>query len=159
MESLKRILFKPLALAAFSTLLLGASCHHAPPSSDLPVVPLEMDGHKVWVEVANRMATRTSGLMFRREMAPDNGMLFVFPDIDQRYFWMKNTLIPLSIAFIDEKGTILNILEMPPETEQTFPSKGPAKFALEMNTGWFAKAGIKEGDKVDGILTAPKAGD
>lgn len=159
MERFKRILFKSLVLAAFSPLLLGAACHHGPPSSDLPVVQLEMDGHKVWVEVANHMATRTTGLMFRRQMDPDNGMLFVFPDIDQRYFWMKNTLIPLSIAFIDEKGTILNILEMPPETEQTFPSKGPAKFALEMNAGWFTKAGVKEGEKVGGILAAPKAED
>lgn len=159
MGKVKRPLFKSLAFAAFLPLLLGASCHHGPPSSDLPVVQLEMDGHRVWVEVANHIATRTTGLMFRREMGPDNGMLFVFPDIDQRYFWMKNTLIPLSIAFIDEKGTILNVLEMPPQTEQTFPSKGPAKFALEMNAGWFTKAGVKAGDKVEGALEAPKAED
>ena len=159
MTDLRRISFKPLALAVFSLFLLGASCHHGPPQSDLPVVQLDMDGHKAWVEVANHMATRTSGLMFRREMDQDNGMLFVFPDTDQRYFWMKNTLIPLSIAFIDDKGNILNTLEMPPQTEQTFPSQGPAKFALEMNAGWFTKAGVKAGDKVDGVLAAPKAED
>ena len=94
--------------------------------------------------------------MFRQHMDSDNGMLFVFDDTAERYFWMKNTVIPLSIAFMDEKGIILNILEMPPETEQTFPSAGPAKYALEMNTGWFSQNGLKVGDLVDGALAAPK---
>jgi uncharacterized membrane protein (UPF0127 family) len=93
--------------------------------------------------------------MYRRELAEDNGMLFIFPDSARRAFWMKNTLIPLSIAFIDEKGVIENILEMPPETEQNFLSKGPAKFVLEMNSGWFVKRGVKPGDLVPDVLKAP----
>jgi uncharacterized membrane protein (UPF0127 family) len=147
--------FKVSALG-FALFLSGFSCHSTL-KSDLPVVPLKISGHEILVEVANRVATRDSGLMFRQEMGGDNGMLFVFPDTDQRYFWMKNTVIPLSIAYMDEKGAILNILEMPPETEKSFPSNGPARFALEMNKGWFAKQGIKPGDVVEGVLNAPKA--
>jgi uncharacterized membrane protein (UPF0127 family) len=135
--------------------LFGFSCRPTL-KSDLPVVPLKLGGHEIWVEVANRDATREAGLMFRHEMAWNNGMLFVFEESAQRYFWMKNTLIPLSIAFMDEKGTILNILEMPPQTEQTFPSSGPARFALEMNAGWFTKMGLKTGDVAEGVLDAPK---
>jgi uncharacterized membrane protein (UPF0127 family) len=141
----------------FGTIILfGFSCHHVL-KSDLPTVSLKLGGHEIFVEVANQEATRETGLMFRHEMDWDNGMLFVFDDSAQRYFWMKNTLIPLSIAFIDEKGIILNILEMPPQTEQTFPSYGPAKFALEMNAGWFTKNKLKAGDLVDRVLMAPKA--
>ncbi len=148
--------FPVFLLIACAFLLQGFSCE-SKPKSDLPIIPLKVDGHNIWAEVANREATRSSGLMFRREMAWDDGMLFVFPDSDQRYFWMKNTLIPLSIAFMDNQGMILNILEMPPQTEQTFPSAGPARFALEMNAGWFTKEGVKPGDVVEGVLEAPKA--
>jgi uncharacterized protein len=143
----------------FATItLFGFSCNHVI-KSDLPTTSLKLGKHEIFVEVANQEATRETGLMFRHEMDWDNGMLFVFDDSAQRYFWMKNTLIPLSIAFIDDKGTILNILEMPPQTEQTFPSYGPAKFALEMNAGWFTKNGLKAGDVVEGVLTAPKPTD
>lgn len=144
-------------LLASSLFVLGGSSCHPKPKSDLPVVSLKIDGHEIWVEVANKDATRSSGLMFRQRMEWNSGMLFVFPDSAQRYFWMKNTMIPLSIAFMDEKGVILNVLEMPPQTEQTFPSNGPARFALEMNAGWFSKEGVKAGDVVEGVLTAPQA--
>lgn len=86
-----------------------------------------------------------AGLMFRKDLGSDVGMLFVFSDSQQRAFWMKNTLIPLSIAYMNEKGAVENILEMPPQTEQSFMSAGPAKFALEMNAGWFSKHGVKPG--------------
>ncbi len=136
--------------------LFGFSCRHVL-KSDLPVSSLKLNGHEIFVEVANQEATRETGLMFRQRMDWDNGMLFVFDDTAQRYFWMKNTVIPLSIAFMDEKGVVLNTLEMPPQTEQTFPSNGPAKFALEMNAGWFTQNGLKAGDLVEGVLGAPKA--
>ena len=148
--------FFTLLLLTGTLLLSGFSCHHVL-KSDLPVIALKMEGHEIYVEVANKEATRETGLMFRGEMEWDNGMLFVFNDYAPRYFWMKNTLIPLSIAFIDDKGMILNILEMPPQTEQTFPTRGPARFALEMNAGWFTKEGVKPGDGVEGVLKAPPA--
>ena len=123
----------------------------------MPVFTLHMGGREVQVEVANKPATRFSGLMYRRELDEDTGMLFIFPDSARRAFWMKNTLIPLSVAFIDEKGVIENILEMPPETEQNFLSNGPAKFVLEMNTGWYTKRGVKPGDSILDVLKAPTA--
>jgi len=123
----------------------------------MPVVSLKVDGQEVWAEVANKEATRSSGLMFRQEMDWNNGMLFVFPDTAMRAFWMKNTLIPLSVAFMDEKGNIINTEEMIPQSEQSVWSKGPAKYVLEMNGGWFGKEGVKPGDKMEGVLTAPKA--
>lgn len=138
------------------TVLFGFSCRQTL-KSNLPVTTLMLNGHKVLVEVANQEATREAGLMFRQHMDWDNGMLFVFKDAQPLQFWMKNTVIPLSIAFMDEKGTILNILEMPPQTLDTFPSKGPAKFALEMNAGWYTQNGLKAGDLVDGVLAAPEA--
>ncbi len=137
-------------------LLGGASCHKTL-KSDMPVFTLHMGGREVQVEVANKPATRFSGLMYRRELDEDTGMLFIFPDSARRAFWMKNTLIPLSVAFIDEKGVIENILEMPPETEQNFLSNGPAKFVLEMNTGWYTKRGVKPGDSILDVLKAPTA--
>lgn len=140
-----------------SVLLLGGSSCHPKPKSDLPVVSLKLGGHEIWVEVANKEATRSSGLMFRQHMDWNNGMLFIFPDSAARAFWMKNTLIPLSIAFMDEKGTILNTEEMVPQSEASIWSKGAAKYALEMNGGWFTKEGVKAGDVVVGVLAAPPA--
>ncbi len=123
--------------------------------SDLPVAKLTLRQKTIEVEVANKEATRMAGLMFRASMPRDHGMLFVFSDDTQRYFWMKNTQIPLSIAFMDDQGKIENILEMPPYTEDTFPSAGPAKYALEMNKGWFDQNGLKAGDVVEGLKEAP----
>lgn len=147
-----------LLVVSFTPFLTGTSCHPKP-KSDLPVVALKVDGHEIWAEVANKESTRSSGLMFRQSMDWNNGMLFVFPDSATRAFWMKNTLIPLSIAFMDEKGVILNTPEMEPQNEESIWSKGPAKFALEMNGGWFTKEGVKPGDVIVGVLTAPKSQD
>jgi uncharacterized protein len=151
-------LYLKIMFPIFFIFLCGFKCDRNL-KSDLPIAPLKIDNQQITVEVANKPATRSAGLMFRKEMDQDVGMLFVFPNSEQRAFWMKNTVIPLSIAFADEKGTILNILEMPPETEESFFSKGPAKFALEMNAAWFANHGIKAGDSIEGALIAPKAED
>src|SRR6185503_5144124 len=123
-------------------LLCGLSCQQKF-KSELPVVELSINGRKVMAEVANTTPAQSSGLMFRRELGENNGMLFVFKDSKQRAFWMKNTLIPLSVAFMDEKGKIENISEMPPLTQKSFFSTGPAHFVLEMNAGWFDKNSIK----------------
>jgi hypothetical protein len=127
--------------------------------SDLPMTKLTLHQHSITVEVANKAATRMTGLMFRRSLPQDQGMLFVFPDDTVRAFWMKNTQIPLSIAFMDDQGKIENILEMPPYSEEQFFSEGPSKFALEMNTGWFNRNGLKAGDLVEGVKAAPPAAD
>lgn len=154
---MKKITQKANALFLCVVLSLFVFSCKSTPKSDLPVAQLTVDGSNVVAEVANTESTRMAGLMFRRDLGLNDGMLFVFPDAEQRAFWMKNTLIPLSIAFMNEKGVIENVLEMPPQTEQTFMSDGPAQYALEMNAGWFTKRGIKPGDMVLGATTAPSA--
>ncbi|HET9870820.1 MAG TPA: DUF192 domain-containing protein [bacterium] len=150
---------KTIRLLGLSAALLAAAATacHPKDRSGLPQVTLTIDGHPVEAEVADQEATRMTGLMFRREMDPDHGMVFVFPDSQIRAFWMKNTFIPLSIAYMDDRGVILNILEMPPQTEDAFYSDGLAKYALEMNSGWYKAHGVKPGDRVEGLAAAPPA--
>jgi len=94
--------------------------------------------------------------MYRFSLRPDQGMVFVFAQPQQLGFWMKNTFVPLSIAFIDSQGRILNIEDMAPQTEATHPSRGLALYALEMRKGWFRDHGVQPGDRVDGLPPASK---
>jgi uncharacterized membrane protein (UPF0127 family) len=123
----------------------------------LPSIELGLKGQGVTAEVAATEATRTTGLMNRFSLAPDHGMLFVFNTPQPLAFWMKNTYVALSIAFIDANGRILNIEDMAPQTESTHPSRGAALYALEMKKGWFAEHGIGAGERVTGLDKAPKA--
>lgn len=103
----------------------------------------------LWVEVADTPAALQQGLMFRASLPEDEGMLFAFPYPGPQSFWMENTTIPLDIAFIDPDRAILNILAMKPlDTGPRYESAGPAQYALEVNQGWFARHGIKAGDRV-----------
>ena len=95
--------------------------------------------------------------MNRFSLRPDHGMLFVFPEAQPLAFWMHNTYVPLSIAFIGADGRILNIEDMAPQTDLTHPSRGLALYALEMKKGWFAERGISPGASVEGLAKAPKA--
>jgi len=123
----------------------------------LPLVELVINGHRAMAEVALTNETRTIGLMNRFSLQPDHGMLFVFSEPQPLAFWMRNTYVPLSIAFIGENGRILNIEDMAPQTQTTHPSRGAALYALEMKKGWFAEKGVGPGMKVDGLDRAPKA--
>lgn len=136
--------------------LLFAFCA-APAIADqaLPEIALAIKGHKLTAEVAATDNARMTGLMHRRMMPENRGMLFVFPHAAPQSFWMMNTYIPLSIAFIDEHGAIVNIADMKPLTTDAHPSAKPAKYALEMNQGWFAKRGIKAGAKIESLKNAP----
>ncbi len=145
------------ALVCVSALATGLTVSHAQVNKDLPVVELKIKKHALKVEVAATAQTRTIGLMNRFSLAPDSGMLFVFPQSEALGFWMKNTFVPLSIAYVDQKGVILNIVDMKPHDESTHPSKGPALFAIEMKQGWFKEKGIAAGDKVDGLDKAGRA--
>jgi uncharacterized membrane protein (UPF0127 family) len=116
-----------------------------------PVVQLSAGMHLIRAEVAADMAVRSRGLMFRKSLAPNAGMVFVFDDASLHCMWMKNTYIPLSVAFIDESGVIINIEDMAPQTEDTHCARRPARYALEMERGWFASRGIKPGSKVGGL--------
>ncbi len=126
-------------------------------NKDLPVIDLTIKGHKLKAEVAADTNTRTIGLMNRFSLKPDHGMLFVFAQSEPLGFWMKNTFVPLSIAYLDSKGVILNILDMKPKDESSHPSAGPALFALEMKQGWFKERGIVAGDQVNGLDKAGRA--
>ena len=119
--------------------------------AELPVVELSAGMHLIKAELADTFPTRTRGLMHREKLAQNAGMLFRFDETDVQCMWMKNTLIPLSVAFLDEAGTILNIADMQPQTEQSHCAVRPARYALEMNRGWFAERGIKPGAKLRGI--------
>ena len=117
----------------------------------LPVTELRAGMHLIRAEVASDYSTRARGLMHRKGLAPNSGMLFVFDAPSQQCMWMKNTYIPLSVAFLDEQGTIINIADMQPHSEQTHCSARPAVYALEMTRGWFAERGIKPGAKLGGL--------
>jgi hypothetical protein len=125
-------------------------------ATGLPTVALTVNGHRITAEVAATSEQRATGLMNRFSLQPDHGMLFVFERPEPLGFWMKNTFIPLSIAFLDAEGRILNIDDMAPQTETTHRSRGPGLYALEMRKGWFLERGIKAGDRVDGLGKLPK---
>lgn len=116
----------------------------------LETITLNAGMHNIRAEVALSPEQRAIGLMYRREMAAHEGMLFVFEQPAPQCFWMKNTLLPLSIAFLADDGTVVNIADMKPQTLDSHCSDKPVRYALEMNQGWFAKRGIQAGAKLKG---------
>ena len=132
-------------------LFLLAACFAAAAHAELPVVQLSTGMHLIRAELADSMETRMVGLMHRQSMPQGAGMVFVFDENATHCMWMKNTLIPLSVAFIDEAGAIINIADMQPHSEQSHCATRPARYALEMNKGWFAQRGIKPGAKLRGL--------
>ena len=153
---LRNLLSAVCLIASFASGFLPASSV-AQVNKDLLVIDLTIKTAKLKAEVAADANTRTIGLMNRFSLKPDQGMIFVFAQSEQLGFWMRNTFVPLSIAYIDSKGVILNILDMKPQDESSHPSSGPAMFALEMKQGWFKERGIIAGDKVNGLDKAGRA--
>lgn len=139
--------FAARALAALLLAAAGLAQAEAP----LPVRQVKVAGHALRVEVAATIEQRMKGLMFREKLGAGDGMLFVFDEPGYHAMWMKNTPLPLSVAFVDGAGTILNILDMEPHTLDQHAAAGPAVYAIETNKGWFAKRRIKAGDKVTGL--------
>lgn len=131
--------------------LLLVSAAAAAQQPELPAVDLTVGMHRIRAEVAADMGSRMQGLMFRKSMPAGAGMVFVFDEVATHCMWMKNTYLPLSVAFIDEAGAIVNIADMKPQTEDAHCASRPARYALEMNQGWFAQRGIKAGAKVNGL--------
>lgn len=126
-------------------------------ASDSQRISLEISGHTLSAEVAHTQWSRSQGLMYRESLEKNSGMLFVFTEASYYSMWMKDTYIPLSVAFIDEQGIILNIEDMQPETRTSHDSEGMAKYALEMNKGWFVARKISAGARVTGLEKAPAA--
>lgn len=137
--------------AALLAMLLGPLPAQAQDrAQSLPTVTLGAGFHNIKAEVALTEKEHEIGLMHRTSMGPNEGMIFVFDRPGQQCFWMKNTLIPLAVAFIADDGSIVNLDEMKPETLNPHCSTKPVRFVLEMNTGWFSKRGIKAGLKLTG---------
>ncbi len=143
-------------MAAAAALALGFAMH-APQASELPRASLLVDTRPVTAEVAADNASRSHGLMFRQALAPDHGMLFVFPEAGPVCFWMKNTPLPLSIAFIDAEGRVINLADMQPQSLEPHCAHAPAQYALEMEQGWFRQHNVAPGSQVQGLPSAAGA--
>ena len=126
------------------------------PQLNLTRVKLAAGMHQIDAQVAQTPAQRQTGLMFRREMPQHEGMLFVFEQPATQCFWMKNTLLPLTAAFVADDGSIVNLADMKPMSEDSHCSAKPVRYVLEMNQGWFARRGIKAGARLSGAPFQPK---
>ena len=143
-----------ILMCAVATLMVVATIPVR--AAELPTTTLTIGTQKLTAEVAMTPAQRETGLMNRFSLKPDHGMLFVFERAEPLSFWMRNTYVALSIAFIGTDGRILNIEDMSPQTDEPHWSKGPALFALEMKKGWFAEHGIVPGATVKGLSGTAK---
>jgi len=147
MTSIK-LRFFAIALAAF----LFAVCAGAQtgPQPRLQTAALTAGMHVIQTELAITPEQQQVGMMFRRSMGTNEAMLFIEETPGVRCFWMRNTLIPLSIAFLADDGTVVNIADMKPQSDESHCSAQPVRYALEMNVGWFAKRGVKPGSRIRG---------
>jgi uncharacterized protein len=140
--------------AALASLVIAATALPAAaqdqPQMQLPRVTLSAGMHQIDAQVAQTFDQRMTGLMFRKEMPQHEGMLFVFDQPTVQCFWMRNTFLPLTAAFIADDGTVVNLADMKPQALDSHCSAKPVRFVLEMNQGWFAKKGIKPGMKLSG---------
>ena len=137
-----------------ATLLLASPLQAS--ARELPTIPLTIGTHKLTAEIATTPEQQQTGLMNRFSLKTNTGMLFPFERAEVRSFWMRNTYVALSIAFIGTDGRILNIEDMQPQTDDPHWSKGAALYALEMKRGWFAERGIVAGDRVEGLAKVPR---
>jgi uncharacterized membrane protein (UPF0127 family) len=144
---MKRTLQILVALTAVAA-LHGARAEE--PQTDLPRVKLSAGMYQIDAQVAQTNEQRMTGLMFRKEMPQQEGMLFVFDQPSMQCFWMKNTLLPLTAAFVADDGAIVNLVDMKPQTTDSHCSLKPVRYVLEMNQGWFARKGIKAGARLAG---------
>jgi hypothetical protein len=139
-----------LSLGLAPSCLAGDAVSAGILSKDMATIHLLVGPRVIEVEVAATAGKRSMGLMHRQSMMPDHGMLFVFPNTEKFCMWMRNTLIPLSVAFLDEEGRILNIEEMLPQSDTPHCAAKNARYALEMNGGWFKRQGVEVGLKLNG---------
>ncbi|RJP68633.1 MAG: DUF192 domain-containing protein [Comamonadaceae bacterium] len=130
--------------------LVGPAWSQEAPQLQLPRVTLSAGMYLIQAQVASTPQERTVGLMFRKEMPANEGMLFVFEQASGQCFWMKNTLLPLTAAFVADDGTIVNLADMQPQSLDSHCSARPVRYVLEMNKGWFEKRGLKAGARLSG---------
>jgi uncharacterized membrane protein (UPF0127 family) len=139
-------------------LLVSAAClvTTAQSAQNLPVIPLSLGSGALEVQVASDQSQRAQGLMHRTAMPANQGMLFAYPAPAYFCMWMKNTKIPLSVAFIDAQGKVINIADMVPQTETNHCTERNATYALEVNRGWFTRHGVTAGSQIIGLERAPQ---
>jgi uncharacterized membrane protein (UPF0127 family) len=148
-------LSRPAALLACALVVLLASPVQAQ-QAHLPEVQLTAGVNLIHAELADDFTSRMQGLMYRTALAQNGGMLFVFDKADTQCMWMKNTVIPLSVAFLADDGAIVNIADMQPQTEDAHCAASPVRFALEMEQGWFAQRGFRPGMRLGGLDKLPR---
>lgn len=148
----ERLLLSRLLMALMATGALAQSAW----SQTLPTETLNVRFFQITAEIAKTPNQRTKGLMGRQSLPPSHGMLFVFEQAEQQCFWMRNTPLPLTIAFIADDGKIVNFADMTPFSEQAHCSAQPVRYALEMEQGWFKKRGVLVGDPITGGPIKPR---
>ena len=151
-RSVKLFISRLLCVTLF---LLAMTCSMAVATTRLPALELMAGSYQIEVEIAATPALRKLGLMNRYVLPDNHGMLFVFPETYAHCMWMKDTKIPLSAAFIDEHGIIVNIAEMQPDTDDNHCSVTPVRYVIEMRSGWFRERGIVPGSRIKGLNRAP----
>ncbi len=150
LASRARLLVLTLLTTLAAALPARAQDADGAPQLNLPRTKLSAGMYLLDVQLAARSNEREIGLMFRKDMPQAEGMLFVFEQPGVQCFWMKNTILPLTAAFVADDGTIVNLADMKPQTTDSHCSAKPVRFVLEMNQGWFAKKNIKAGFKLVG---------
>lgn len=140
---------------ALASALIATLAAQSAPAHAAEMLELSVGMYRLHAEVAYTDPLRERGLMFRKNMPAQQGMLFVFPFRAQHCMWMKNTLLPLAVAFMDDEGRIINIEEMAPQTETNHCASRPARYALEMNRNWFKQRGLAPGTRIEGLERAP----
>lgn len=141
--------WRRLPLLWLAAAALSAAAQNGQPQN-LPTTTLTVGMHNIKAQVAIAPEQRQTGLMYRPSMPTQEGMLFIFDEPSIQCFWMRNTLIPLSIAFLADDGTVVSMADMQPQNDTSHCSTRPVRFALEMNLGWFAKRGVKPGTRIGG---------
>ncbi len=142
--------------ASCLTLFVSLAWAQGVPQTQLPRTTLKAGMHLIQAQVAQTPEQRATGLMFRQEMPTNEGMLFVFEQAAVQCFWMKNTLLPLTAAFVADDGTVVNLADMKPQSLDSHCSEKPVRYVLEMHQGWFAKRGIQPGFKLMGAPFATR---
>ena len=145
-------LYPAAALALVLAVAASAWAQGSGQPQDLPATTLQVGMHNIRAQLAQTPEQRQIGLMYRQSMPTHEGMLFVFEVPTTQCFWMRNTLIPLSVAFLADDGSVVNIADMKPQSDESHCSTKPVRYVLEMNQGWFAKRGLKSGSKLTGPL-------
>lgn len=144
-----------IALLALCSALTATAQTPNTPQTQLPRIKLSAGMHLIDTQVAATPEQRQIGLMHRASMPQTEGMLFVFDEPAVQCFWMKNTLLPLTAAFVADDGRIVNLEDMAPQTTESHCSKQPVRYVLEMNKGWFDKKGLRAGAKLGGAPFSP----